>query len=226
MISRKARVALATADSDRKLWEIAEQHRLVKDGQIDLAGEKISLKLNGINLAGFRFEGADLTGSEFINCIGENVCFNHCRMHSVSIVSERGCQISYENASFKGASIRYGKFGPGTMNLRGVSFAQAELTQTEFQYGKLSHADFSGGKLVDVWLRSADLTSSNFTDCYMERVCLERANLRECDFTGAEFQKMDFWGEPDFEGAKISDGLRYQFGIVKDPLGAIGVALQ
>ena len=56
-----------------------------------------------------------------------------------------------------------------------------------------------------------------FRGATLTRVSLENATLDGADFTDAAFDQMELWGEPNYEGAIISDDLRYRYGEVKEP---------
>jgi hypothetical protein len=65
----------------------------------------------------------------------------------------------------------------------------------------------------------------SFRGAKLRKVSFEKATLQDADFSGAEFFRMDFWGEPDWTGANISDELRYQFGELREPMRVVERAI-
>jgi hypothetical protein len=82
---------------------------------------------------------------------------------------------------------------------------------------KLEHADMTGARISDCYFRRGILRGVSFRGAALTRVSFENASLEGADFTDATFDQMEFWGEPNYHGAIISDDLRYRYGEVKEP---------
>lgn len=226
MISKKALRKVLAAQSTEELLRVGEQNHLFTDGKIDLSGETIPLRYQGIDLSIFRFEGANLTGSRFVNCRGVDAIFTGSKLDNVRFSMERGGKASMQGASFRRCSMRGAFFSAATLNLSSTCFVESDIRDTKFMLGNLVEADFSGSHLKNVEFRSAKLDGANFQGALLERVCLEKASLNRADFRNAQFNEMEFWGEPDFTGATVPDSLLYQSGIVTCPLERIDNVLK
>lgn len=200
---------------------IANQYKLWQNGKILIADSRLTLDYSEIDMSVFQFERVDLSGSRFINCNATSLQFSNCKLKRVQFRAEKGSKSSLAGASFGNSRIQEAYFGPRTLDLDNVSFSGARLENVEFMLGSLTKADFAGSTLKDVSFRKAILDGASFVNAILERVCLEGASLKNCNFTGASFVEMEHWGEPNFTGAIISDDLRYQYGIVRDPVGSI-----
>jgi uncharacterized protein YjbI with pentapeptide repeats len=221
MISREILGKLLLAKTTAEMLDLASRHRFLFDGKVDLSGAKAALKFDSIDLKEFKFSGADLSGSRFINCPGEGVSFDGCKLDKAYFSAEKGKSASMVGASFRRCSIKGAQFGARMLDLSSASFAESDLKDTKFVLGKLIGVDFTGSRLRDVQLRGAQLDGARFQNALLERVCLENASLVGADFTDATLVEMEQWGEPNFAGAIIADALRYQYGIVEKPLEAI-----
>lgn len=199
----------------------AAANGLLVDGKVDLRGQRARLNHSDLDLREFLFEGADLSGSDLTNCIGEGVHFDRCTLRKVRITAEKAKKVSFRGASFAGALFDDAWLGPRTLDLSGTIYTGAKLRDVTFMLGRLDGADFSGAKLVDVYFRSGELSGTSFRNASLTRVSFEKAVLAGADFTDSEFDEMEHWGEPNFDGAIISDELRYQYGIVNEPLRKI-----
>lgn len=220
-LSKKILGKLAVAKTTEEMLSIAASHRFLVDGRIDLRGAKMQFDHEELDLSKFLFGASDLSGSKLRNCHAALVSFADCQLNRVRITAEKGVRSSFSGCSFDGAAIEQSHLGPKTLDLSGSTFRAASIIGTTFMLAKLGGADFSDALLKDVMLRSADLGGASFRGVKLERVCLENAGLIGSDFTGATFVQMEQWGEPDFTDAKISDDLRYQYGIVADPVQKI-----
>jgi uncharacterized protein YjbI with pentapeptide repeats len=195
----------------------AQRHGLLSDGKIDLRGAKVRFHHSDLDLREFLLEGADLSGSKFTNCIGEGVSFQRCVLKKIQIHAEKAKKISFRGASFDEALLDHADIGPRTLDLSQTTYRRATLSEVTFMLPKLEGADFTDAKLSDCYFRNGILRNVSFRNAKLTRVSLEEATLEGADFTGATFEQMEFWGEPNYEGAIISDDLRYQYGEVKDP---------
>lgn len=204
--------------------EIAQRHGLWSDGKIDLRKKKVRLSQPGLDFNRFLLEGADLSGSVLRDPSGPGASFAGCKMKNVRF--EASSRSSLARADFSLCTISDSYFGPATLDLSGASFRGSVLSRVQFMLGRLRGADFSSSRLVDVRLGSADLREAAFHQARLERVMLEKADLTGADFSAAELVEMEQWGEPNFEGAIISDDLRFRYGIVKHPLKRLDAFLE
>jgi hypothetical protein len=133
---------------------------------------------------------------------------------------------SLAGSSFTDCRFEQCYFGPATLDLSDVSFAGATLVDVEFMLGKLAGSSFEAAELRNVTFRRANLTGASFRGALLSRVCFEKATLNQADFTGCRFVDADFWGEPPWAGAIVDDAVRYSFGVVHDPVCAIGKLLR
>jgi len=195
----------------------AQRYGLLTDGKIDLRGCKVRFDHSGLDLRQFLLEGCDLSGSRLTNTTGQDVRFDRCILRKVRIDVDKGKKASFAKASFNGAVFDDSYLGPRTLDLSGTSYREAKMNEVTFMLGKLEEADFTGADLKDVYFRSAELRGASFRNATLTRVSFERAILERADFSDATFVQMDFWGEPDYDGAIVSDDLRYSFGVVRDP---------
>ena len=219
MVSDKAtilRILLGERTQDG-MTAVAERHGLLTDGKIDLRGAKVRFNHSDLDLRNFLLEGCDLSGSRLTNCIGEGVSFASCTLKKADIYPAKGKKVSFRGASFAGAVIEHSEIGPRTLDLSGTSYRGAALTEVTFMLPKLEQADFTGARIRDCYFRRGILRGVSFRGATLTRVSFEHATLEGADFTDATFDQMDYWGEPNYEGAIISDDLRYRFGEVKEP---------
>lgn len=178
-------------------------------------------QFTGRDISGQSFEGQDLTGSVFQDCEATGASFRGCLLKKVEIRCSPGRKVSWRGVSFENARLEYVTLGPRTLDLSDACFKGARLKNVEFRLGKLPGADFERAQLKDVALRQAWLERVRFCGARIHKVSFEEARLVGADFTGAEFFHQDWWGEPDYTGAIISDELRYQFGEVSQALPKI-----
>lgn len=208
-----------------KMRAAAHRYGLMNEGRIDLRGNRLRFNHSELDLSDFLLDGCDLSGSVLTNCIGEGVSFGHCVLKRVRITAEKGKKSSFRNASFDDAVLEDATFGPRTLDMSGTAYRNAKLRNVTFTLGKLYASDFSGAQIEDVFFRSAELNRASFRNAKLTRVSFEKAVLKGADFTGAGFHSMEQWGEPNFDGAIISDELRYRFGIIREPLKKIDALL-
>jgi len=205
---------------------VAQRHGMLTDDKIDLRGSTVRFDHSGLDLRQFLLEGSDLSGSRLINCTGEAVCFDRCVLRKVWIAAEKTTKVSFRGACFVEAVLKDVTCGPGTLDLTNTAFRNARLTEVEFRMGKLEGADFSGADLEDVDFRKALLAGCSFRNAKLRRVSFEGTELRGVDFTGAVLDQMEQWGELNYEGAIISDDLRYSYGIVTDARRKVDLLVQ
>lgn len=225
MHTAKSLRKVVAAQTVTEIFAVAKSAGLLEGGRVDLANQKVALRYAGIDLTIFRFDGADLTGSQFVNCDGEGAVFDGCRLDKVRFVTEGGCKASMKEASFKGCSMSGAYFGTRTLELSSACFVDTDIRDTKFMLGKLTLANFSSSRLQNVQMRDACLERARFCGTLLERVNLEGASLDGSDFTDATFKSMEHWGEPNFTGAIIPDALRFQYGIVPNPVENIDGAI-
>lgn len=219
MVDERRVLARVAASRTTEEWVAsAEKYGLLREGQVDLAGRRVQFNHRDLDLTRFRLQGADLSGSILTDPQGAGVSFEGCVLKKVRVVVGPGRQGSLRGARFDRSRISDAEFGPRTLDFTGASFCDAEILRSTFRMGQLEGARFDNATLVDVMLRGAQLEGSSFRGAVLERTSLERAELTRADFTNARFIDMSKWGEPDFTGAVIDDGLRYRFGVVRDPI--------
>ncbi|HEX8170971.1 MAG TPA: pentapeptide repeat-containing protein [Thermoanaerobaculia bacterium] len=218
---QKAVARILAAQTAQEMREIAERYDMIAGGKIDLRDTRCRFNHAEIDLKEFLLTGCDLSGSTLTNCMGEGVSFDGCRLKQVRITAEKGRKVSFQEASFNEAFLEDVTIGPRTLDLSRTMYRKARLRNVTFTMGKLFNADFTGALFEDVFFRSAELKSASFRGASLTRVSFEKATLEDADFSQAEFHQMEHWGEPDFSGAKISDDLRYRYGIVRDPSSKI-----
>lgn len=139
-------------------------------------------------------------------------------MKNVDIHCKPGKKASWQGVSFEDARLEHVVFGPRTLDLSQACFRGARLTSVQFRLGKLQDADFERAHLKDVHFREGWLDNVRFCGARLHKVNFEQARLVGADFTGAEFFHQDWFEEPDYTGAIISDDLRYQFAEIKQAL--------
>ena len=171
------------------------------------------------------FVGRTYKGDCLLNPVRPAV-FEHCSFTDVKFEAARGAKASLAGTRFSHCELDNCYFGPATLDLRGTSFAGCKLDGVTFMLGKLAGSDFSGAVLKNVALRRADLTGASFRGATLKRVSFERATLLEADFTDCTVLQGDFWGEPPWDGAIVSDDIRYSFAIVKTPVLVIEQLLE
>jgi len=204
-----------------EMQQIAERYGILVDSKIDLRSSRCRFNHSGLDLREFLLESSDLSGSTLTDCNAEGVSFDRCTLKHVSIIAGKGKKASFRSASFREALLDDVTLGPRTLDLSATDFRKAKLTNVTFMMGKLHDSDFSEAWLADVLFRSAELNDARFCGTSLTRVSFEKATLAGADFSDARFNHMEQWGEPDFSGARISDDLKYRFGIVREPLRRI-----
>ena len=213
----KALATILAETTTEGMKEAAQKYGLLADGKIDLRERKVRFRHSGLDLGEFLLEGADLSSSILTNCTGEGVSFRRCGLRKAQIVAEKAKKVSFRMASFDEAVLVDAELGPRTLDLTQTTFRNATLSEVTFNMPKLEEADFTGASLKDVYFRNGLLRGASFRNARLARVSFERASLEGADFTGASFQEMDYWGEPNWEGAIIADDLRYQYGELAEP---------
>lgn len=204
----------------------AERHGLLVEGKIDLRGRRVKFEHTDLDLSAFLLEGADLTGSLLTNCSGEKVSLRACKLKNVRIECVKARKTSFLGASFDEALLESVYLGPRTLDLSKTSYRGARLTDVTFMLARLPEADFTGARLTDCSFRRGILDGASFRGATLTRVSLEEATLVGADFTDAELHRMDQWEEPNYQGAIISDELRYQFGVVRDPARRVDALIE
>lgn len=214
---RKALGKLLVEKTHQGMRAAALRYGLLSDDKIDLRGVKLRFNHFDLDLREFLLEGADLSGSTLTNCVGEGVSFRRCILKNVQLHAAKAKKISFRGASFDDALIDHADIGPRTLDLSQATFRGARLTEVTFMLPKLEGADFTGAQITDSYFRRGLLAGASFRSARLTCVSLEQAALEGADFTDATFERMEFWGEPNYEGAIISDELRFRYGEVKEP---------
>lgn len=167
--------------------------------------------------------GAAFKDQRVVNAAGVGR-FERCTFVDVRFEMLPGQKGTLAGSEFAECSFRQCYFGPATLDLSRTSFRGSELRDVEFMLGRLSHSSFAGAHLRNVTFRSARLMNASFKGATLRRVSFERATLTGADFTDVQLIQGDFWGEPPWHDALVTDEVRYSFGIVRDLLGRLNQA--
>jgi uncharacterized protein YjbI with pentapeptide repeats len=185
------------AQTTDEMAAIAERSGLLVDGRIDLRGLSIRFNHSGLDLRRFNLEGANLSGSRLVNCLGEGVSFRGCTLNQTWIAADPGETASFENACFDNTELNDTTFGPRTLDLRGTTFRNAKLKEVTFRMARMNDASFLGADLEDVYFRSGILNGVDFSNSRLCRVSFEKAVLDGVNFRGVVADQMDFWGHKE-----------------------------
>jgi len=214
---RKALGKLLVEKTHQGMRAAAGRYGLLSEDRIDLRGAKLRFNHFDLDLREFLIEGADLSGSTLTNCIGEGVSFRRCILKNFQLHAAKAKKISFQGACFDDALIDQADIGPRTLDLSHTTFRGARLNEVTFMLAKLEGADFTDAQITDSYFRRGILAGVSFRRARLTCVSLEKASLEGADFTDATFERMEFWGEPNYEGAFISDELRFRYGEIKEP---------
>ncbi|CAI0724714.1 Qnr family pentapeptide repeat protein [Serratia ficaria] len=160
---------------------------------LSLKGEKIDRnrftgeKVENGNFINCDFSGADLTGSEFIGC----------RFYD----RESGLGANFSRALLKDASFK-------SCDLSMADFRNASALGLEIRECRAQGADFRGASFMNMitsrtWFCSAYITKSNLSYANFSKVVLEKCELWENRWNGAQILGASFSGS-DMSGGEFS----------------------
>lgn len=135
-----------------------------------------------------KFDGADLTETQFIDC------FFYDDLQQI------GC--SFQNAILKDASFKH-------CDLTMADFQNIQGLGCEIRECKASGANFSGANFMNMitartWFCSAYLTKNNFSYANFHNVILEKCELWENRWSGANVLGANFHGS-DLSGGEFTE---------------------
>ena len=197
---RKALIAMAKASTAEEMLAAAAIAGLVNDkGRVTL-DRPISSKLCAVDLSLVDFHRTTFENIRFINCPAAGVTFNECRFDSCFFAAEGTGLASLRGSTFLNCSLTNTNFGAARLDLREVKFVHTNLRDCTFRFGKLAGGRFERCYLDYVMLRAADLENASFSGSTLKKVCFELSDLSTVNFEGVTFLQADFWGPLDLPG--------------------------
>ena len=135
-----------------------------------------------------RFDGADLSDTAFLNC------------SFYDDENQKGC--SFQNAQMKDASFKH-------CDLTMADFKYIQALGLEMCECKATGADFAGANFMNMittrsWFCSAFLTKNNFSYTNFSKVVLEKCELWENRWTGANLRGANLSGS-DLSGGEFTE---------------------
>lgn len=133
------------------------------------------------------FSGADLTGAAFVNCVFYDAD------------TQAGCR-------FNGAQLKEASFRQCDLSMCGFAFAKAlglEIAECRAQGADFSNASFMNQITARTWFCSAFITQSNLSYADFSGATLEKCELWENRWVGANVAGANFNGS-DLSGGDFS----------------------
>jgi len=134
-------------------------------------------------ITGQRFQNADLSGLDL-----SRIDFNQCEFFGCNLAGAdlsdcllRMCR--FRSCDLSGARLAASNLARG--EAIGCNLTGADLTAASLLLEKLYHSDFSGAILNNADFSAAEAPEVSFRNVQAERCFWHKADLRNCDFTGA-----------------------------------------
>lgn len=168
----------------RQIWDdLARTSGAVVLRRCDLE----ELDMSDLSATAWRFERCNLSRSRVNGALLEDVSFLNCRA---------------SNASFVGATLRETTIDGGDFG--NVQFRGASLSAVTFQNCKMTGADLTETRALDVVFRDTLLVLANLKKFSFRKARLDGVDLREADLTGCDFREAVFTG-CSLHDAQITD---------------------
>lgn len=163
------------------------------DGQ-DLSG----LDLSQLNFSGLSFREAVLDETQLAGC----------KFDGADLTDASLAKATLSDATFQKANLENADFTEVIAS--GTRWAAANVTSTEFGGAKLAKADFKGCKGRQSGFAGCDLAGANFEDCELDQPDFTGASLAGGNFRNAVLPDAGFYEilapDANFEGAHILRG--------------------
>jgi uncharacterized protein YjbI with pentapeptide repeats len=131
------------------------------------------------------FSGADLRGTSFIQCEGNDLCFDDARLDGALVaMTEQWAGVRACRASMVGCNLR-------ALALPGADFREADLSganlgDTVLVGGRLERVKAHGAQFVGADLRGADLQWMDLMEGSLQKADLRGADVRHANLYGAD----------------------------------------
>lgn len=170
-----------------------------------LSGNKFTLKLDNLDLAGINFREAIFNNASF-------------RGASFSKRQDRNYWLRNNNlrADLSKANLNHTDFTKANLshtilkqaNLKQANLNQADLSHAQLENANLSSARLLGTNLTKAHLENAHLTGANLAQSQWHQVNLQGANLGQIQGMGASFTEANlsqsYWQNANLTGANLS----------------------
>ncbi len=155
-----------------------------------------------------RFNQKQFSGEEIHDCKFLRCCFDSIDLSETTFVNcifyddemQKGC--SFQNAQLKDASFKH-------CDLTMADFKNIQALGLEIRECKATGADFNGASFMNMittrsWFCSAFMTKNNFSYANFSKVILEKCELWENRWTGANVRGTNFSGS-DLSGGEFTE---------------------
>jgi uncharacterized protein YjbI with pentapeptide repeats len=122
-------------------------------GQKGVGETQLSLRKKYIKDA--QIENRNLSGSELIECLFEEVSFEKCNFHSANLLATGFIKCAFHDCEFWKTDMNHGNYTKS--KFLQSRFVKTDLTRSILMYTELSNVSMGGVKLVDADLRFANL---------------------------------------------------------------------
>ncbi|MBX3509203.1 MAG: pentapeptide repeat-containing protein [Parvibaculum sp.] len=206
--------------------------------RVDLRNADLrGLDMPGALLAGFRFDGSDLSFAVLTDanldeaslararCIGINLgsvkanraIFRGALLVGASLDGVKSKGASFANTNLRGATMSLAKFEES--NFVRAKLRECDVVLVEFSGGDFGGATFVGSYLSGITFERCNFSESNFRGAILSRVVFGRSNLSDTNFGETRFEDWEnqrdgtlrcSFGESDLSSADLSEclGLR------------------
>ena len=162
--------------------------------------------LRGVNLSGAQLQGVNLSGADITETRFRDANLDGAIMTGTII---RASRRAHNTQKFRGATLTNITFSSG-VNLSGVGFINANLSNSSLVNANLEDADFRNAILINTDLtganfESADLGSADLRHMRADnRTTFEKADLAKANLSDVVWSNADF-DEADMSGANLAN---------------------
>lgn len=140
----------------------------------------------------FRFDGADLSGSNFKGTNLENSTFNNCKLDFVDfsesqLTGTEFAEAEIKNSNFSKSNLKNAKFSEAV--IENVNFNESDLTANNLSFLMAKGSSFNGAKMSAVNLEHSSLEKSQFKQTQLKGANLSQTNLRQANFEDAVLEE-------------------------------------
>ena len=162
--------------------------------------------LRGVNLSGAQLQGVNLSGADITETQFRDANLDGAILTGATI---RASRRAHNTQKFRGATLTNIVFSNG-VNLSGVGFINANLSNSSLVNANLEDADFRNAILINTDLtganfESADLGSADLRHMRADnRTTFEKADLAKANLTDVVWSNANF-DEADMSGANLTN---------------------
>lgn len=178
--------------------EPAEELDLVDDAQwenLKVTGDFSHRKAGLVEIAGCRFSGARLTGTEIARLILTDCVFEDCELSGTIVGDLAASRVEFRRSRMSAFAAAAGRF-------ENSSFIQCRLDRANFRMTIWKAAQFVDSHIVDADFYESKLGGARFTGCDLTKVDFSNAQMKGVDLRGSTID--DIRGGDSLRGVVIS----------------------